>query len=146
MVLVASHNYPEDRYYDVQNQVWYAALPDGTLRAGFTPLSIDLAGQVLAFTPKRVGKEFEPQRSLATVECGKWVGAARAAFAGVVIAVNEALVANPRLLNDDALGAGWMVVVRPLRDDWSDCLVTAGAIGPAFDAWIAAKAYKDRSE
>ena len=44
-------------------------------------ISIMLAGEVLVFTPKRVGKDFEAQKSFATIECGKWVGAARAAFA-----------------------------------------------------------------
>ena len=82
MALVEGQDYPEHLYYDLDNQVWYEALDDGTVRAGFTPLAIALAGDVLVFTPKRVGRDFEAQRSFATIECGKWVGAARAAFDG----------------------------------------------------------------
>src|SRR5262245_60949608 len=146
MALVSGQDYPEHLYYDLDNQIWYEPLADGTIRAGFTPISIELAGDVLVFTPKRVGKGFEAQRSFATIECGKWIGAARAAFDGTVIAANEALERRPKLLNEDAFGAGWMLLVRPSSDAWRDRLVTGSQIAPAFAAWIAAEAYKGRTE
>ena len=132
MALVEGKEYPEHLYYDLDNQVWYEALDDGTVRAGFTPLAIDLAGDVLVFTPKRTGRDFEAQRSFATIECGKWVGAARAAFNGSVVAANAELERRPKLLNEDAFAAGWMLIVRPADTSWRDRLVTGAAIGPAF--------------
>ena len=145
MPLVDGKEYPEHLYYDLDNQIWYEPLADGTIRAGFTPIAIALAGDVLVFTPKRVGKDFEAQRSFATIECGKWVGAARAAFNGVVVAANAELERRPKLLNDDAFGVGWMLLVRASDDGWRDRLVTGEAVGPAFAAWIAAEAYKGRA-
>src|SRR5882724_11372659 len=142
MALVQGKEFPEHLYYDLDNQIWYEGLDDGTIRAGFTPLAIELAGDVLVFTPKRVGKDFEAQRSFATIECGKWVGAARAAFDGTVLAANEQLELRPKLLNEDAFGAGWMVIVRAADGDWRSRLVTGAEIGTAFAAWIAAEAYK----
>ena len=123
MALVEGKDYPEHLYYDLDNQVWYEALDDGTIRAGFTPLAIELAGDVLVFTPKRIGRDFEAQRSFATIECGKWVGAARAAFDGIVVAANPELERRPKLLNEDAFGAGWMLIVRPADAAWRDRLV-----------------------
>jgi glycine cleavage system H protein len=146
MALVDGIEYPEHLYYDLDNQIWYEPLPDGTIRAGFTPIAIALAGDVLAFTPKRIGRDFEAQRSFAVIECGKWVGAARAAFAGVVVASNEELVRKPKLLNDDAFGAGWMLIVRAGDASWSDRLITGPAVAPAFASWLAAEAYKGRTE
>lgn len=145
MALVQGREYPEHLYYDLENQIWYEPLADGTIRAGFTPIAIELAGDVLVFTPKRVGKDFEAQRSFATIECGKWVGAARAAFDGAVVASNEALVRRPKLLNEDAFGAGWMLIVRPNSPNWSPNLVPGSEVGPAFAVWIASEAYKDRT-
>jgi glycine cleavage system H protein len=144
MAIVQGMTFPEDRLYDLDNQIWYEPLPDGTVRAGFTPLAIELAGEVLVFTPKRVGKAFEPQKWFATIECGKWVGAARAAFAGVVLAANEDLERRPKLLNEDAFGKGWMLIVRPGSERWADPLITGPSIGRAFEDWIASEAYKDR--
>jgi glycine cleavage system H protein len=146
MALVEGKDYPEHLYYDPDNQVWYEALDDGTIRAGFTPLAIELAGDVLVFTPKRTGKDFEARRSFATIECGKWVGAARAAFNGIVVAANAELERRPKLLNEHAFGAGWMLIVRPADTSWRDSLATGDAVGPAFTAWIAAEAYKGRAE
>lgn len=145
MVIVAEHEFPEHLYYDLDNQVWYEALETGDIKAGFTPLAIELAGDVLVFTPKRVGRDFEAQRSFATIECGKWVGAARAAFEGVVVAVNDELIKRPRLLNSDAFGQAWMLIVRAANPDWRDALLTGPQIADAFAAWLKAESYKDRA-
>jgi glycine cleavage system H protein len=102
-------------------------------------------GEVLVFTPKRIGRDFEKGRSFATVEGGKWVGAARAAFDGVVVAHNESLVRKPELIMQDAYGAGFMLVVRPSGDEWRAGLVTGAAIAPAFEAWLATGVYRDRT-
>jgi glycine cleavage system H protein len=146
MAIVEGIEYPEHLYYDLDNQIWYEPLQDGTIRAGFTPLAVALAGDVLVFTPKRVGKDFEPQKWFATIECGKWIGAARAAFPGLVVAANEALERRPRLLNEDAFGAGWMLIVRADEAAWRERLLTGPAIGPAFAAWLAAESYRSRTE
>jgi len=141
---VLEADYPDHLYYDMDNQIWYQPLPDGLVRAGFTPWAASLMGEVLVFTPKRIGRDFEKDRSFATVEGGKWIGSARAAFDGVVVAHNEQLVRKPELLTQDAFGEGWMLVVRPVRADWREGLVTGAAIAPAFDAWLASGAYKTR--
>jgi glycine cleavage system H protein len=146
MALVDGREYPEHLYYDLENQIWYEPLPDGTIRAGFTPLAIALAGEVLVFTPKRLGRSFEAQRSFSIIECGKWVGAARAAFNGVVVAANPELERKPGLLNEDAFGKGWMLIVRADDSGWQQGLLTGSAIGPAFAAWFRSEANKGRSE
>ena len=74
-----------------------------------------------------------------------WVGAAESAFDGSIVAHNEALIRNPELLRD-GFGKGWMVIVRPSREDWREGLTTGAAVAPAFAAWISSEAYKDRSE
>ena len=120
-------------------------MPDGTIRAGFTQWSAKLMGEVLVFTPKRLDRDFEKERSFAIVEGGKWVGAARAGFDGVVVAHNEALIRKPELLNTDPYGEGWMLVVRPAHESWHNGLVTGADIAPAFETWLATDAYKDRT-
>ena len=146
MVRVQDNDFPDHLLYDVDNQIWYEPLVDGTVRAGFTTWAANLMGDVLVFTPKRIGRDFEKGRSFAVVEGGKWVGSARAAFDGVVVAHNELLERKPELLNQDAYGQGWMLVVRPSGEDWRKGLVTGAAILPALEAWMASEAYKHRAE
>lgn len=145
MARIEDHDFPEQLYYDVENQIWYAPLPDGTLRAGFTSWAATLMGEVLVFTPKRLNHAFEKDRWFAMVEGGKWVGAARAGFDGTVVAHNEALIRKPELLTRDAFGEGWMLIVNPAYDNWRDGLVTGAAVGPVIEQWIAGGAYKERT-
>lgn len=142
---VQDHDFPEHLLYDVKNQIWYELLPDGTLRTGFTTWAAALMGEILVFTPKRLGHTFEKERWFAMVEGGKWVGAARAAFDGTVVAQNETLVDKPELLTSDPFGKGWMLIVRPTRDDWRGGLVSGSDIGPTMESWIAGGTYKDRA-
>jgi glycine cleavage system H protein len=145
MAIIQGHDFPDDLLYDVENQIWYAPLSDGTLRAGFTSWAVALMGEVLVFTPKRLNHAFEKNRWFAMVEGGKWIGAARAAFDGIVIAHNEKLVAKPELLMSDAYGEGWMLIVRPDKTDWRAGLVTGAAVGQTIEAWIAGGSYKERA-
>src|SRR5262245_23709541 len=145
MAIVQGHDFPDDLLYDVDNQIWYAPLSDGTLRTGFTSWAAALMGEVLIFTPKRLNHAFEKNRWFAMVEGGKWVGAARAAFDGTVLAHNETLVASPELLTADPFGAGWMLIVRPATEDWRASLVTGTAVGATIEAWIAGGSYKERT-
>jgi len=145
MARVQGYEFPDDLLYDIENQIWYAPLPDGSLRAGFTSWAAALMGKVLVFTPKRIGHSFDKDRWFAMVEGGKWIGAARAAFDGTVLAHNERLIDKPELLTADAFGEGWMLIVRPSSDDWQAGLVTGSAIGPAIETWIASGSYRDRT-
>ena len=144
MARVQNYEFPEHLFYDVENQIWYAPLGGGTLRTGFTGWAAALMGEVLVFTPKRIGHSFEKDRWFAMVEGGKWVGAARAGFNGTVVAQNEDLIDKPELLTRDPFGDGWMLIVRPTTDDWQTGMVTGAAIGPTIERWIAGGAYKRR--
>mgnify|MGYP000896394111 CR=1 FL=1 len=146
MAHVHGKDYPERLFYDLANQIWYEPLDDGTIRAGFTPIAIELTGEVLVFTPRRIGKDFEAQSSFAIIECGKCAFSACAAFSGVVVCANEALERRPGLLNEDAFGAGWMLIVRSADPDWRDGLVTGSAIAAAFAGWISSEAGKHRKQ
>jgi glycine cleavage system H protein len=145
VVKVQGYEFPDQLLYDVENQIWYQPLADGTVRAGFTSWAANLMGDVLVFTPKRIGRDFEKGRSFAVIEGGKWVGSARAAFPGVVVAQNEILEGKPELLNQDPFGAGWMLIVRPACDDWKGELITGDAIASTFEAWLAKGDYKKRT-
>ena len=62
MARVQDHEFPDRLLYDVENQIWYEPLPDGTLRAGFTSWVVALMGETLVFTPKRLNHTFEKNR------------------------------------------------------------------------------------
>ena len=105
-------NLPDDLLYDVENHTWFTEVGDGTVRIGMTSIATAMAGQLVAFTPKKIGRSVRAGRSCATVESGKWVGPAKSAAGGEVVAVNDELLANPSLANQDPYAA-WMVQLKP---------------------------------
>lgn len=115
MPTVRGCNLPDDLLYDVNNHIWFTEVGDGTVKLGMTTIATAMAGQLVAFTPKKVGRKVRAGMSCATVESGKWVGPAKSAAGGEVISVNEELLSNPGLANADPY-ASWMVQIQP--EDW----------------------------
>lgn len=142
MATVRGCVFPENLYYNVESNVWCRLESDGTVTVGMTGYAVSLAGQIVAFTPKAVGKRVEQDRSVATVESGKWVGPVKAPVSGEVVAVNATLDTQPSLANDDPYEEGWMVRMRP--GDWGGevaTLLTGDAARAAFEAKMEAEGF-----
>ena len=107
---------PEDLMYNVENNVWVRKESDGTATVGLTSYACSLAGTIVSYTPKKVGKSVKKDKSCTTVESGKWVGPAKTPVTGEVTETNEKVAANPGLINEDPYGEGWLIKLKP--EDW----------------------------
>ncbi|MDH5300919.1 MAG: glycine cleavage system protein GcvH [Gammaproteobacteria bacterium] len=126
---------PDDLSYSVDNNVWVRKEADGNVTVGMTSYAASLAGQIVSYTPKKVGKDVKKDKSCATVESGKWVGPAKSPVSGEVTAVNDAVSASPGTINADPYGAGWLVKIKPENWDGDSAdLVTGAAALAAFEA------------
>lgn len=142
MATVKGCNLPDDLYYNVENNVWARREADGTVSVGMTAYACALAGQIVSFTPKKPGKAIDQNKSVSTVESGKWVGPVKAPVSGEVVAVNDSLAGKPAAINADPYGAGWMVKLKPANwDAESAALVTGAAAVAAFDAKMTAEGF-----
>jgi glycine cleavage system H protein len=142
MAVVRGCNLPDDLLYDVDNNIWYRENADGTVTLGMTMVATGMAGQLVAYTPKRVGKTVDAGKSCATVESGKWVGPAKIAFEAEVVETNEALNDSPKLANTDPYGEGWMLRVKPA--DWAAAkatLLPGSQVAGPYEAKMAADAF-----
>ncbi len=128
MPSVRGCNLPDDLLYDVDNHIWFKEEGDGNVRLGMTTVATAMAGKLVAYTPKRVGRSVRAGKSCGTLESGKWVGPAKSLAGGEVVAVNEDLKANPSLANDDPYDVGWLVILKP--DDWDS---VKGSLVPGAD-------------
>ncbi len=138
MANVRGCNLPDELLYDVDNHIWYQEVADGNVKLGMTTVATAMAGSLVAFTPKKVGRSVDAGKSCATVESGKWVGPAKSAVAGTVVAINDALVAKPSLANEDPYGAGWMAILKPT--DWASIkakLTTGADLAQKYEAKMA---------
>ena len=135
MTTIRGCDFPEEYFYSVDHNVWARLETDGTVTLGATSYGLALAGEIVSCMPKRPGREIEINRSVATLESGKWVDSMKTPISGEIVAINEEVEEMPSLINRDPYGAGWIVRMQPA--DWqaeSAHLVTGAAIGPAFTA------------
>lgn len=142
MPIVKGCNIPDHLLYDVENHIWFQEQGDGTVKLGMTTVATAMAGPLVAFTPKKVGRSVEAGKSCATVESGKWVGPAKSAAAGDVVAVNGDLVANPPLANADPYDKGWFIILKPI--DWDavkPTLTPGSAVAAKYEAKMAADGF-----
>ena len=50
---------PEDLFHNVGNNVWAKHEADGTVAVGLTSYACSLAGEIVSYTPKKIGKAVE---------------------------------------------------------------------------------------
>jgi glycine cleavage system H protein len=112
----------EDRLYDGVEELWVQER-DGVVRIGCTKVGILLMGGIeSAEFFVEPGDELTQGADLAFFETFKAVRYVVAPLAGVVVAINEAVVADPELFDDDPYDDAWMVDVRPAAGQDLDAL------------------------
>ena len=119
---------PEDlRYTDAHE--WVRDLGDGVVRIGITDHAQSQLGDVVFVQLPAVGDEVSAGAAVGEVESTKSVSDIYSPVSGTVVAVNEALEANPELVNSGPYQAGWMIEIRLTGDrpDLPDDLLDASA-------------------
>ncbi|MGA8665036.1 MAG: hypothetical protein WB809_08270 [Thermoplasmata archaeon] len=107
---------PEDRLYDLENDVWWS--PEGdTARVGVLGTLAAFAGPFVSFSFRPVEGVVARGRSIATVESMRYTGAVRVPVDAEILERNPAVRERPRLLNDAPYGEGWVARVRPTRPE-----------------------------
>ena len=102
---------PADLSYTAEHE-WVKAV-GSSVRIGITDYAQEALGDIVFVTLPAVGTEVGAGQSMGEVESTKSVSDIYAPVAGTVMARNEALDANPELVNSDPYGEGWMVEIAP---------------------------------
>jgi glycine cleavage system H protein len=102
---------PEDLRYTEAHE-WVRDLGDGVVRIGITDHAQSQLGDVVFVQLPDVGEEVTAGAAVGEVESTKSVSDIYAPVSGTVSAVNDALDANPELINSGPYEAGWMLEIR----------------------------------
>ena len=79
---------------------------------GITAYAADKLGDVVYVDLPAVGSTVAAGRVVGEIESTKSVGELYAPLTGDVVAVNDAVVDDPSLVNSDPFGEGWLVKIR----------------------------------
>ena len=100
-----------DIWYDTKNGFWID-FQDHIARIGMSPLVQETSGSFVAVRLNPVGSVCGKEESFGNVEAEKHVGHLLMPVPGKIVSVNEKVVENPRLLNVDPYGKGWLAEVE----------------------------------
>ena len=96
---------------------WLRVEDDGSLGLGITDYAQEQLGDIVYVELPEIDARFETGDDLAVIESVKAVGEIKMPLAGAVQAVNDRLADEPEIVNQDPLGAGWLL--RIAADDIS---------------------------
>jgi glycine cleavage system H protein len=114
---ILGFDYPDDCYFDLDNDMWCRELGDGRLQIGVSAFGVKISGNHFYMCrPKPVGNEVEQGKTVGVVELSKTVVTIKTPVSGTVVEINEALEDKPELIHEDPYGAGWISVIQ--ARDW----------------------------
>ncbi|MFU8866498.1 glycine cleavage system protein GcvH [Natronococcus sp.] len=118
-----SFDVPDDRRYRESHE-WALPTDDG-IRIGITDFAQDELGDVVFVELPDEGESIAQDEEFGVIESIKAVSDLYAPVGGEVLTVNEELFDSPELVNEDALGEGWMLEIEGADETELEALLSA---------------------
>ena len=100
-----------DLLYDPENYFWIK--PEGNkARIGMSPLVEETSGSFVAIRFEKIGESLKKGESFGSAEAEKHVGHMIIPVSGKLLAINQKVLENPRLINTDPYNDGWLIEVE----------------------------------
>ena len=104
---------------------WVEVLGENRVRVGITDFAQNQLGDLVFVEIPQVGDEVTADETMGTVESVKAVSDLFSPVSGKVVEVNGELEDSPEVINSDAYGQGWMIVIELSNPDELTGLLTA---------------------
>jgi glycine cleavage system H protein len=121
--VAADETYPDGLQYHSEHD--WARIDGDEATLGITWFAQDALGELVHYEPPEEGAEIAKGSSYGEVESVKAVSDLIAPLSGVIVEINQKVVAEPETVNEDPYGDGWLVRIR---------LSDASEVGDLMDA------------
>lgn len=108
---------PDDLFYTEEHEYLRPTDEDDVYLVGITDYAQGELGDVVFLEFPDAGAKFDRMEAFGTIEAVKAVSDLYSPVKAEVLAVNEALEADPALVNSDPYGDGWMLRIRALDEN-----------------------------
>ena len=106
-----SYKFPDNLNYADTHE--YVLEENGLLKIGVSEFAIDQLGDIVFVELAEQGSTLEKGETFGTIESVKAVEEVYLPFSGKIVSVNESVIDNPELLQNDPIGDGWLVILKP---------------------------------
>ena len=120
-----SYKFPDNLNYADTHE--YVLKENGLLKIGVSEFAIDQLGDIVFVELADEGATLEKGETFGTIESVKAVEEVYLPFSGEIVSVNESVIENPELLQNDPIGDGWLVILKPESKASFDDLMTSDA-------------------
>ena len=108
----------------------WTKLEGNRVTIGITAFAVEQLGDItLVNLDVKVGDEIAAGKAFGTIESVKTLSDLYAPISGKVVDINKELDSKPELVNEDAYGKGWMVVIEASDAKAIDALMDEKAYG-----------------
>ena len=119
-----SNENPDDLKY-TETHEWLRDNGDGTVTVGITDHAQELLGDVVYVELPEVESVFNAEENCGVIESVKAASDMYAPLEGEITEVNEALDAEPELINSAPFGEGWIFTMKMKNTEDLDSLLDA---------------------
>ena len=120
-----SYKFPGNLNYADTHE--YVLEENGLLKIGVSEFAVDQLGDIVFVELADEGATLEKGETFGTIESVKAVEEVYLPFSGEIVSVNESVIDNPELLQNDPIGEGWLIVIKPDSNVSFDDLMTSDA-------------------
>ncbi|MDH5398975.1 MAG: glycine cleavage system protein H [Cyclobacteriaceae bacterium] len=100
-----------DVFFDPETHFWIDKTGNKAV-VGMSPLVQETSGSFVAVLFNEMGAALGKGESFGTIEAEKHVGPLKMPVSGKTIVCNQKVIENPRLLNTDPFGEGWLMEIE----------------------------------
>jgi len=91
----------------------YIKLEGNLLRLGISEFAVDQLGDIVFVELAEKGEVLKKGETFGTIESVKAVEEVFLPFSGEIIDRNNEVIDNPEILQNDPIGAGWLIIFKP---------------------------------
>ena len=106
-----SYLFPENLKYADTHE--YVKEENGLFKIGVSEFAVDQLGDIVFVDLIKKGEILNKGENFGTIESVKAVEEVYLPFAGEIVETNDAVMDNPEILQNDPVGNGWLVLVKP---------------------------------
>lgn len=106
-----------------EDHEWVVTAGDGTALVGITNYAQEQLGELVFIELPAVGDEVAQEDAVAVIESVKSASDLIMPVSGEILEVNEELDADPGIVNEDPMGAGWFLKVKMSDEGELDTLM-----------------------
>ena len=118
-----SYKFPENLKYADTHE--YVIEENGLIKIGVSEFAIDQLGDIVFVELADMGSTLQKGDTFGTIESVKAVEEVYLPFSGEIKKINENVMNNPEILQNDPIGEGWLIIIKPDSKISFDDLMTS---------------------